>query len=167
MDAGDIIQTLDGWSAIGYGQVLKPLITLPSDYSTQFNQRGTKTAEGMYAMDQAAAELSVSANPAEAHRALFLVSAPSRDLGMNLIQELGGYLHKICPVATIRSGDYPREKGMLDVTLVLSEFGDIGIVRSYYDKSLKLVKDYGTRRSERAAKLELECDAARDVPTLL
>ena len=167
MDAGDIIQTLDGWSAIGYGQVLKPLITLPADYTPQFARRGTKTAEGMYAMDQAAAELSVSADPAEAHRALFLVSGPARDLGMSLIQELGGYLRSICPAATILSGDYPREKGMLDVTLVLSQFGEIGIVRSYYEKSLKLVKDYGARRSERAAKLEQEYDAARDVPTLL
>jgi cell division GTPase FtsZ len=31
LDAGDIIQTLAGWSAIGYGQMLKPIIPLPQE----------------------------------------------------------------------------------------------------------------------------------------
>jgi cell division GTPase FtsZ len=167
LDAGDIIQTLYGWSAIGYGQILKPLITMPTDESRHFIKRGTSTGEGVQSIDEAVAELSISTNPSEAHRALFLVSAPAKELSTNLIQNLGDYMRMMCPHAVIRSGDYPRDKGMLDVTIILSEFGDVEKVQGFYNKSAKLLRDYESRRHERAVMLELTSEASKDVPTLL
>jgi len=66
MDAGDIIQTLCGWTAIGYGEVKLPLITLPSDWSGSFNKRGEKSFMGLEAMDEAIKELSIECDTQEA-----------------------------------------------------------------------------------------------------
>jgi cell division GTPase FtsZ len=166
MDAGDIIQTLDGWSAIGYGQALKNIITLPREQSPNFIKRGTRTEEGVFAMDQAVVELSAGVNTTEAHRALFLVSAPAKELGMGLINDLSDYMKMLSPQAIIRGGDYPREKGLLDITVILSEFGEVEIVRRYYNKSVKLMRDFEVRKMERASKAFITDEAGKDVPTV-
>ena len=167
MDAGDIIQTLCGWSAIGYGQLLKPIIPLPQDESRHFFKRGTATEEGIHALDQAVAELSAGVKSAEAHRALFLVSGPYKELSLGLINDLESYMHLICPQATIRGGDYPVEKGLLDVTAILSELGEADAVRRFYQRASKLQRESEARRQERANKAELTEEAGKDVPTLL
>lgn len=167
MDAGDIIQTLCGWSVIGYGLLLKPIIPLPQDESRHFYKRGTTTEEGIHAIDQAVGELSAGINSAESHRALYLVSGPYKELSLNLIQDLDAYLRLICPQATIRGGDYPVEKGLLDVTVVLSELGEVEAVRRFYQKASKMGRELEARRQERASKSALTEEAGKDVPTLL
>jgi len=167
VDAGDIIQSLSGWSAIGYGQLLKPIITLPQDSSPHFYKRGTATEEGIHATDQSVAELSTGIKPAEAHRALFLVSGPYKELSLRLIQDLEAYLHLLCPQASIRGGDYPMEKGLFDVTVVLSEFGEADTVRRYYQQASRLQRESEARRQQRADKTLLAEEAGKDIPTLL
>ena len=166
MDAGDIIQTLAGWSVIGYAQLLKPIITLPRDESSNFYKRGTVVAEGIRTMDEAIAELSASVNAAEAYRALYLVSGPHKSLSLNLVQDLGAYLRLLCPQATIRCGDYPVEKGLLDITVILSELGNAEIVRHFYQKATVLQREQETRRQARLSKSTLTENAGKDVPTL-
>jgi cell division GTPase FtsZ len=167
MDAGDIIQTLSGWTAVGYGQLLKPIIPLPQDATSHFYKRGTATEEGIHAIDQAVAELSAAIKPTEAHRVLFMVSGPYKELSVRLVQDLDVYLRLLCSQATIRGGDYPVEKGLLDVTLILSDLGDAETVRRYYQKASKLMGDTETRYRERAGKTALTEEAGRDIPTLL
>jgi len=167
MDAGDIIQTLAGWTAIGYGQILKPIITLPKDDSRNFYKRGTTTEEGIHALDEAIAELSVPVKTADAYRALYLVSGPYKDLSVNLVQDLGAYLKLLCPQATVRGGDYPVEKGVLDVTVVVSELGNAEIVRHFYQKATELQRERENRRQTRQTKSTLAEEAGKDVPTLL
>ncbi|MFA5629049.1 MAG: tubulin/FtsZ family protein [Dehalococcoidales bacterium] len=167
MDAGDIIQTLCGWTAIGYGEVKLPLITLPRDWSADFNKRGERSHKGLQAMDEAVKELSIDCNPQESGRALFLISAPTKEMDMNLIKELGDHLRRIASQAIIRSGDYPREKGLLDVTVILSELSDVAKVRSYYVKASELAQSVKKREGERVVKESLVEDAGKDVPTLL
>jgi hypothetical protein len=166
LDAGDIIQTLSGWSAFGYGQLLRPIIPLPQDESRHFFKRGTATEEGIHAIDQAVAELSAGFKAAEAHRALFLVSGPYKELSLSLIQDLEAYLRLLCPQATIRGGDYPFEKGLLDVTLMLSELGEADVVRHFYQKATSLQKESAARQHERASKAAMAEEAGKDVPTL-
>ncbi|MEE8194317.1 MAG: tubulin/FtsZ family protein, partial [Dehalococcoidales bacterium] len=101
LDAGDIIQTLDGWTAIGYGKSLLPLITLPSfGRPRNFLKQSTKTNKGIQAMDEAVSELSMECNPEEACRALYLLSAPAKEMSMDLVKELGDHLKKLAPQAT-------------------------------------------------------------------
>ncbi len=167
MDAGDIIQTLAGWSVIGYGQLLKPIITLPQDESRHFQKRGTTTEEGIRTMDEAIAELSAPIDTTEAYRALYLVSGPYKDLSLSMVQSMDAYLRLLCPQATIRSGDYPVEKGVLDVTVIMSELGNAEIVRRYYQKATKLQQEREAKRQSRMSKSNLAEEAGKDVPTLL
>ncbi|UCE97843.1 MAG: cell division protein FtsZ [Dehalococcoidia bacterium] len=167
LDAGDIIQTLCGWSAIGYGDIKLPLITFPTDWSRNFYKRSTRTHKGIEAMDQALSELSIECNPQNAHRALFLLSAPSREMNMELVKELCDYLKNFAPQAIIRNGDYPREKGLLDVTVILAELSDVEKVRHYYEKSAKLVDEIKKRKKIQTSKAALTEEAGKDVPTLL
>ncbi len=167
LDAGDIIQTLCGWSTIGYGDIKLPLITFPTDWSRNFYKRSTRTHKGIEAMDQALSELSIECDPQNAHRALFLLSAPSREMNMELVKELCDYLKNFAPQAIIRNGDYPREKGLLDVTVILSELSDVAKVRHYYEKSAKLVDEMKKRKKIQTTKAALTEEAGKDVPTLL
>jgi cell division GTPase FtsZ len=167
MDAGDIIQTLCGWTAIGYGEVKLPLITFPSDWSGHFEKSGERSFKGMQAMDEAIKELSIECNPQEAGRALFLVSSPGKEMDMNMVKELGDHLRGLASQAVIRNGDYPREKGLLDITVILSELADVPKVRSYYTKASELAQAIKQRQGEREVKANLVEEAGKDVPTLL
>ena len=167
LDAGDIIQTLCGWTAIGYGEIKLPLITLPTDWSRNFRKRSIRTHKGIEVMDQALSELSVDCNPQDANRALYLLAAPAKEMSMELVKELGDYLKSFAPQAVIRNGDYPREKGLLDVTVVLSELSDVAKVREYYSKSAELVEELKKREKVQTNKAALTEEAGKDVPTLL
>lgn len=167
LDAGDIIQTLCGWSAIGYGEIKLPLITFPTDWSRNFRKKSTKTHKGLEAMDQALSELSIDFNPQDAHRALFLLSAPTNEMSVEMVKELTSYLKNFAPQAVIRSGDYPREKGLLDVSVILSELCDVAKIRDYYTKSARLVDEMKTRKITQERKNALTEEAGKDVPTLL
>jgi cell division GTPase FtsZ len=167
LDAGDIIQTLCGWSAIGYGEVKLPLITLPTDWSRNFRKKSTRTHKGIQAMDEAISELSITCNPQDAYRALYLLSAPANEMDMDLVKELGDHLRDVAPQAVIRNGDYPREKGLLDVTVILSELSDVAKVREYYTNSASLAKEYKERQKTKESKAVLAEEAGKDVPTLL
>ncbi len=167
LDAGDIIQTLCGWSAIGYGEVKLPLITFPTDWSHNFRKKSTRTHKGLQAMDEAISELSITCNPQDAYRALYLLSAPANEMDMDLVKELGDHLRDVAPQAIIRNGDYPREKGLLDVTVILSELSDVARVREYYTGSASLAKEYKERQKTKDSKAALSEEAGKDVPTLL
>jgi len=167
LDAGDIIQTLCGWTTMGYGEIKLPLITFPTDWGKDFRKRGTRTHKGIEAMDQALSDLSVECNPQDAHRALYLLSAPVKEMNMELVKELGDYLKSFAPQAVIRNGDYPREKGLLDVTVILSELSDVAKVREYYTRSSELAKELKVRAKNKESKAGLAEEAGKDVPTLL
>jgi cell division GTPase FtsZ len=167
LDAGDIIQTLCGWTAIGYGDKKLPLITFPTDWGRDFHKRSTRTHKGIEAMDQALSDLSVECDPRDAHRALYILSAPTKEMNMELVKELGDYLKSFAPQAVIRNGDYPREKGLLDVTVILSELSDIAKVREYYTRSSELARELKVRARNKESKAGLAEEAGKDVPTLL
>jgi len=167
LDAGDIIQTLCGWTAIGYGEVKLPLITFPTDWSGDFRKRGSRTHKGLEAMDQALSDLSIECDPQDAHRALYLLSAPVKEMNMELVKELGDYLKNFAPQAVIRNGDYPREKGLLDVTVIVSELSDVAKVREYYTRSSQLAKEMKVRAKNKESKAGLVEETGKDVPTLL
>ena len=167
LDAGDIMQTLYGWTVIGYGKSLLPLITLPIDFSRNYRKRTTRTNKGIEAMDEALSELSVSCNTNEAYRALYLLSAPAKEMNMDLVKELGDHLKGVAPQAVLRGGDYPREKGAIDVTVILSEFCDMEKVKELYGRSSSLTKQYAERQKAKTSKSYLTEEAGKDVPSLL
>jgi cell division GTPase FtsZ len=167
LDAGDIIQTLVGWTVIGYGKSPLPLIRLPFERTRNFRAKSTETHKGIQAMDEAISELSLKCNPRDAGRALYLLSAPAKEMNMDMIKELGDYLRDLAPEATIRNGDYPRERGVIDVAVILSELNTVGKVKEYYNKSTGFISAIKERQEEIKGKLRDIEDASKDIPSLL
>jgi len=167
LDAGDIIQTLVGWTVIGYGRLDLPLIRFPLDRSRDFRKKSSETLKGIQSMDEAISELSLKCNPRDSKRALYLLSAPSKEMNMDLVKALGDYMRDIAPEALIRNGDYPRERGLLDITVILSELSDVEKIRDYYSKSTSLIPEFKKRQEDTEVKLRVIEDASKDIPSLL
>ena len=104
LDAGDIIQTLSGWTVIGYGKSQIPLFRSPFGGS-HFREKTSNTHRGLQAMNDAINALSLKCDPTDAKKALYLLSGPPEEMNMSLINELGNSLKHIASEAVIRSGD--------------------------------------------------------------
>ncbi|MFC1915322.1 tubulin/FtsZ family protein [Chloroflexota bacterium] len=167
LDAGDIIQTLVGWTVIGFGKSEIPLIRFRREQARDFREKGNETMKGIQAMDEAISELSLKCNPVDSKRALYLLSAPSKEMNMDLAKALGDYMRDIAPEALIRNGDYPRERGVLDVTVIMSELSDVEKVRNYYTRSTDLIPELKKRQVETESKLRAIEDTSKDIPSLL
>ena len=168
LDAGDILQTLVGWTVIGYGKTEIPLsVRLPIWKSRHFRDKSTETHLGIQAMDEAMSELSIKCNPADAGRALYLLSAPAKEMNMDLVKELGDYMRDMAGQAIIRNGDYPRGGGSMDITVVLSELSAVEKIKGYYNRATTFIEDVKTRQSDVDDKLKDIESASKDLPSLL
>jgi len=167
LDAGDIMETLDGWTAIGCGKVELPLMKNPFEKTRSFRKKGKETLRGLEAMEQAMAELSVGCNPRDAGKALYLVSAPTKEMNVAMIREMGEIMKGVAEDAVLRNGDYPRSRSDLSVTVILSQLRDLERVRRVYSgvtESATLIKK---KQKEAEDKLKEMNKAADGVPSLL
>ena len=165
LDAGDILQTLSGWTVVGHGTANIPRIKMFNG-KLDFRDKANATLRGVQAMSQAISTLSLNCNPEDAKRALYLLTAPPGEMTMDMIKQNSSYLKRIAPEATIRSGDYPRGKA-LDVTVVLSEFINSRKVMDYFNKALRYA--YITKRRQGGIEYEhtgIEGNLS-DIPSLL
>jgi tubulin-like protein CetZ len=165
LDAGDIKQTLTGWTCMGFGRVDVPVFNF-SFGKSGFTTRNSQIAKGVQAMEQALANLSLEVNTADAARAMFLVSGPAGEMNMDIVKEIGVHLRKIAPKATIRNGDYPREKDVIDVHIIFSGLTHLEKIREYYVKSSNLIKEYQRRRENRENDQRELGDMGKDIPVL-
>ena len=167
LDAGDIAQTLSGWTVIGYGQSDIPKIDLSFFKKNDFKSKSTQTYKGIQAMEQAISELSLACRPADARRALYLLSAPANEMNVGLAKELGEYLRSLAPKAIIRNGDYPSKRDNLSVHIILSELGSVDKVKNYYSKTVELIPEFQRRQEEKEISLKGLEEASKDIPSLL
>ncbi len=166
LDAGDIIQTLSGWTVIGYGKSQIPLFKFPFGKSN-FRGKASETQKGTEVMNEAISELSLKCNPADAKKVLYLISAPPDEINVSLINGIGNSLKRIATEAIIRSGDYPREKRSLDVTLILSELTNVGRVMEYFTKAIRYMSYYEKKWEGIEYEHKGIEDAFKDIPSLL
>jgi cell division GTPase FtsZ len=157
LDAGGIMQSLSGWTVIGYGKLNLPLITLPWD---EVQDRGNQ------AMEIALSELSLSCDTKYAANALYLVSAPEKEMNIDLVKYIGERIRSIAPNATINYGDYPFNKGLIDVTLIFSGLKDVEKVTTYYTNSASIAQNIKMKQDETASIPGTTEEAAKGVPTI-
>ena len=84
-----------------------------------------------------------------------------------MVKEIGDYMRDIAPEAIIRNGDYPRERGLVDVTILMSELSDVEKIRDYYLRSTDLIPEFKKRQEETEDKLKALEDVSKDIPSLL
>ncbi len=167
LDAGDIIQTLVGWTTLGYGRSQSSFFRSLFSMRRDFRNKATETQKGIHALDSAVSGLSIKCNPLDAKRALYLVSAPAKEINVDLIKELGTSIKNMAPEVILRSGDYPREKGNLDVTLVLSEMSDVEKVRNYFTKAINVIAELKKRQAGLISTQRGIDITVKDIPSLL
>jgi cell division GTPase FtsZ len=167
LDAGDIIQSIAGWSVIGYGRSELPSLRIPFRTRTNFRDKSTEIHRGIEAMDEAISELSFKCDPQDATRALYLVAAPGKEMNISVIKELGEYLKSLTPEAIIRNGDYPRDRGALEVSVILSELRNVEKIRHYYVEAAGVVSTIKKRQKQVESRLKEIDEYAKDVPSLL
>lgn len=165
LDAGDIVQTLAGWTVIGHGTADIPRLKFFNG-KFDFRARATATSRGVQAMNQALSSLSLMCSPSDTKRALYLLTAPPEEMTVDMIKQISSYLKNTAPEAIIRGGDYPRGKSV-SVTVVLSELINSRKIMDYFSKALKYT--YLTKRRRGEIEYErkgIEGDLS-DIPSLL
>ncbi len=166
LDAGDIMQTLSGWTSIGHGTVHMPLFSFFEQNDGDFRRKAVHAQEEIRAMNAALDDLSLKCNPTDAHRALYLLCAPPEKMSMDLVEALGNMLKNIARDAVIRSGDYPRGKHSIDVTIVLSELRNVVRITDFFTKVILYISTKKKQRGIETEQKRLE-DSFKDIPTLL
>lgn len=169
LDAGDIMQSIDGWTAIGVGRAGIPHgFRMPWNVGrSNFKEKGNEALRAMQAMDAAVSELSIGLSPEDAGRALYLLSAPARDMTMDIAKGLGDYLRELAENAVIRAGDFPRGGDTVDVTLILSQLAFVQKIRDYYDRASAFAVTQKDRIKETTGRLRDMEDAAKGLPSLI
>jgi len=85
---------------------------------------------------------------------------------MEIIKQLGDNLRGVAPDALIRSGDYPRGKNSLDVTVILSEISNVKKITDYFSKAVDLISVMKAKRGLGYQSRKLE-ETFEDIPVLL
>ncbi len=165
LDAGDILQTLKGWTVVGYGK--SELERFRFFKKSDFHNKNIQTLKGIKALDEAMSELSLACNAMDAGTALYLLSAPANEMNMDLVKELGDYLRGKAPKAVIRNGDYPRDRDSLNVHVILSSLSNVEKVRNYYTRSVSLIPEFRKRQEDSEKRLKSLEEASSGIPSLL
>ena len=167
VDAGDIIETLSGWTVIGHGQAPVSRGRFALSGKLDFRNRVAETEKGIHAMNQAVAALSLKCRPADARKALYLLTAPPEEMSMNLIKDLSMSLRSVATEALIRSGDYPRGRDFVHIGVILSELTNSSRISDYFSKTLRYIYLRKRRQGEFKEGREGMEEALRDIPLLL
>jgi cell division GTPase FtsZ len=169
LDAGDIMQSIDGWTAIGVGRSGIPRgFRMPWHVGkSDFKEKGNEALRAIQAMDAAVSELSIGVSPEDAGRALYLLSAPAGDMTMDIAKGLGDYLRELAENAVIRAGDFPRGGDTIEVTLIFSQLAFVQKIRDYYDRASAFAVTQKDRIKETTGRLRDMEDAAKGLPSLI
>lgn len=167
LDAGDIIQTLVGWTVIGHGTSRLSRFNLPFSNKHDFRNKAKDTNKGVQAMERAISDLSLKCRPTDAKRALYLVSGPPRQISMDVIRGLGTFTKTNASEAIIRSGDYPRGHSSVNVTVILSELANVTKVMEYFSKTINFIDAAKKRWTGAEYEQRAVEDMFKDIPSLL
>jgi cell division GTPase FtsZ len=143
LDAGDIRQTLFGWTAIGTGKTKLTSSIIPWKKPLGFEEKSSETLGVMEAMNLALMRLSVDCKLEDAGRALYLLSVPAGKANVDMIKVLGNRLRDLAPNAETRSGSFYGAKGFAKVTVVISELIYVDRIKNYYDRAARLAQVAG------------------------
>jgi tubulin-like protein CetZ len=133
---GDIIQTLNGWSAIGYGSAQLPAASFSIfRRSDDFEDKGFETVKAMEAMSSALSHFSIDCRLEYARKGLCLLCVPGKLANINMTRAIGNRLRELTNNGEVRSGDFYGVKDYAAVTLIASRLTYIEKVKEFYEKA--------------------------------
>lgn len=137
MDAGDIMQTIKGWTVLGHGESQLSLTRRILKKSLDFTKKSRETDVGISVIEEAISNFSMKCNPPDAATALYLLSAPAREMSVNLLDEISDYMKSLATNAIIRSGDYPSRWGLISIDIILSQLETVDKIQKIYEETVE------------------------------
>ncbi len=167
IDAGDLIATIEGWTALGLGRTELPQLRFPWEVRKKhFREKAIESFRGSQALDASISDLSISCNPKDSSKIIYALSGPPKEMNMDMVKSISEYLKDIAPTALIRGGDFPGEKHFIDVTLVLSQLSSIPKIEMFYQKALQYATENKVQIQDVQNKIQALNDLGKGLPSL-
>lgn len=163
IDAGDIRQSLDGFTNIGKGEVNLPAFRMFKE-GYQENNQEQNSVYGALGLAEANSSLGIRLE--DARRILVLVSAPRDAITVSSMEAISNFLQAKSPSSVIRIGDYPRRTNEVVVSLVASGLTSVPGLELLLLKAEELFKKKEEIKQDTAAKLEKLHAYSANLPTL-
>jgi cell division GTPase FtsZ len=167
VDAGDLIATFDGWTAIGIGRTALPSFRFPWEIGKKhFREKALETFRGTQALDATMSEMSITCDPKDAGTATYILAGPPRELNMDMVKSISDYVKSISPNALIRGGDFPGEKYFIDLTLILSQLSFVPKIKEYYEKATRYAHEHKGQIEEARRRVDALAELGKELPKL-
>ena len=167
VDAGDLIASFEGWTAIGIGRTELPAFRFPWEIGKKrFGDKAIESFRGSQALDAAISDLSVACNPRDAAKAIYIMSGPAKEMNMDMVKALSDSLSETASNALIRGGDFPGEKHFIDITLILSQLSNIPRIAEMYEQATRYAEEHKGQILETNSKIQQLTEIGRELPLL-
>lgn len=167
VDAGDIIATLEGWTAIGIGRTELPSFRFPWEIRKKhFREKALETFRGTQALDATVTEMSITCDAKDAGRATYILAGPPKELNMDMVKSISDYVKQMSPNALIRGGDFPGEKYFIDLTLILSQLSFVPKIKQYYEKATQYAHEHKGQIEETRRRVDALSELGKELPKL-
>jgi len=167
IDGGDIIASLEGWTAIGLGRTELPSFRFPWEISKKsFREKALESFRGTQALDAAISDLSLTCDSKDAGKAIYIISGPEKELNMDMVKSISDYIKELAPSALIRGGDFPGEKHFIDVALILSQLSFVPRIKDFYEQATQYAKEHEGQLKQTKKRIESLAELGKDLPTL-
>ena len=167
IDAGDLIASLKGWTAIGMGRTMLPAFRFPWEIGKKhFRDKALESFRGSLALDATLSDLSITCNSKDAARAMYIIAGQAREMNMDMVKSVSDYIKEIAPNTLIRGGDFPAEKHFIDITLILSELSFVPKVKEFYEKAIQYGQEHQGQIKETHKRIEALSEIGKDLPNL-
>ena len=164
IDAGDIKQSLEGFSTIGRGQT--DLSTFYRWFKSDFHEAIKERGSSAGALQLAESNLGLKIQTEDARKILALITGPKDVLAMNMLEEISTYLQDKSPKAVIRIGDYPRRAKEMSVTIIASMLTRVNRLETLYLQADNMFKRQKELEKENEQTIDKMRAAAKNLPTL-
>jgi tubulin-like protein CetZ len=167
VDGGDIIASLEGWTTIGLGRTELPSFRFPWEIRKKgFREKALESFRGTQALDATITDLSLTCDPKDAGKAIYIISGPEKELNMDMVKSISDYVKELASNALIRGGDFPGEKRFIDVTLILSQLSFVPRIKAFYEEATQYARQHEGQLAETKKRIESLTELSKDLPTL-
>jgi cell division GTPase FtsZ len=167
IDGGDIIASLEGWTAIGLGRTELPSFRFPWEIRKKtFREKALESFRGTQALDATISDLSLTCEPKDAGKAIYIISGPEKDLNMDMVKNISDYIKELAPNALIRGGDFPGEKHFVDVALILSQLSFVPRIKEFYEQATQFAQEYQGQLEQTKKRIESLAELGQELPKL-